>query len=203
MTEDKSCTRCGELKPVLSFGFVPRSKTRRGGICKACVRLRQNEWGKINYERNVSTPVGGKKACKSCGVGKDFSKFGRLSTSMGGFTAKCLECLRELDKKRYQENPEKRKLQVKWGAIKSKFGLSEKQWNDLFESQGRACAICHVPFIFSEKKENSANPCVDHNHSSNKVRGLLCKLCNQGIGLLRDDPSIVARAAIYLRKSEK
>ncbi|MCP4994783.1 MAG: hypothetical protein GY934_13530 [Gammaproteobacteria bacterium] len=41
---------------------------------------------------------------------------------------------------------------------------------------------------------------VDHCHRTHAIRGLLCRTCNSGIGLLKDDPTIVAKAAAYLRK---
>jgi len=43
---------------------------------------------------------------------------------------------------------------------------------------------------------------VDHNHKTNKVRGLLCQRCNMGIGQFRDDPNLMARAVEYLTLAE-
>lgn len=41
---------------------------------------------------------------------------------------------------------------------------------------------------------------VDHNHTTQKFRGVLCRPCNRGIGFLHDDPELVTRAAEYLRQ---
>lgn len=43
---------------------------------------------------------------------------------------------------------------------------------------------------------------VDHNHKTGKVRGLLCRRCNQALGKLEDDPALFEAAATYLRKVE-
>jgi hypothetical protein len=44
--------------------------------------------------------------------------------------------------------------------------------------------------------------CVDHNHSTGIVRGLLCHRCNLGIGFLQDNPDLTQRATDYLRGND-
>ena len=44
--------------------------------------------------------------------------------------------------------------------------------------------------------------CIDHNHDTGKIRGLLCANCNRAIGLLQDDPTILIKAAEYLTAAE-
>lgn len=50
------------------------------------------------------------------------------------------------------------------------------------------CQIC----------EQSPAVCIDHDHETGAVRGALCNLCNRGIGLLKDSPEVLRRAAEYL-----
>jgi hypothetical protein len=40
---------------------------------------------------------------------------------------------------------------------------------------------------------------VDHNHTTGKVRGLLCSSCNGALGLFKDNPEVVAAALLYLK----
>lgn len=76
---------------------------------------------------------------------------------------------------------------------RSRFGISLDEVEALVAAQGGRCAICNeVP---------RGVLCVDHCHRNGRVRGLLCRKCNMGIGLLRDDPELLAQAAAYLRKS--
>jgi hypothetical protein len=48
------------------------------------------------------------KKCSSCGKEKSINEFGIRNASYDGFTACCLECLRERDKKRYKKDKPKR-----------------------------------------------------------------------------------------------
>lgn len=56
-----------------------------------------------------------------------------------------------------------------------------------------ACEICGVV-------ESDRPLCVDHDHTTGAMRGLLCNNCNAGIGLLGDCPSRIELAAAYLRR---
>ena len=39
---------------------------------------------------------------------------------------------------------------------------------------------------------------VDHCHTTNQIRGMLCNHCNRGLGHFRDDPELLEFARIYL-----
>lgn len=63
----------------------------------------------------------------------------------------------------------------------------------MVERQGGGCAICH-----RGPSKGTARLYVDHDHDTDKVRGLLCQQCNSALGLLQDDPTIVYNAYTYL-----
>ncbi len=86
--------------------------------------------------------------------------------------------------------PEKREE----SRIKS-YGLSLKDYDELLETQGGGCAICGSA---EPKTKRNGRFCVDHNHETNEVRGLLCAPCNRGLGLFGDDPKVISRAVQYL-----
>lgn len=69
-----------------------------------------------------------------------------------------------------------------------KYGLTLGDFEWLLISQGSRCAICH----------QRCELCIDHDHATGEVRGLLCYQCNGGLGMFRDDPRRLASAIDYL-----
>lgn len=79
------------------------------------------------------------------------------------------------------------------------YGLSKLAYETMLAEQGGRCAICMTddPGKANGKATMWA---VDHCHKTGKVRGLLCRPCNSGIGIFKDTPSLCNSAAEYLRK---
>lgn len=73
---------------------------------------------------------------------------------------------------------------------KAKHGITTEEYEALQEKQGGKCAICWNPARV-----------VDHDHRTNKIRGLLCGSCNTGLGKLGDDIEGLKRAMKYLRRT--
>ena len=63
----------------------------------------------------------------------------------------------------------------------------------MFDEQGGRCKICGV-----HQSEIKRSLCVDHDHETGKVRGLLCGKCNTAIGLFGDNRELVKLAFEYL-----
>lgn len=95
---------------------------------------------------------------------------------------------------------EKRRRDPAWRAYKSeaelirKYGITMADFDALLATQNGACAICK-----GDRSGPGARFHVDHEHTTGRVRGLLCSRCNTAIGLLRDDPTLAEAAAAYLR----
>ena len=71
-----------------------------------------------------------------------------------------------------------------------RYGLSQEVYDQILKNQLGRCAICQEGF----KK----TPHVDHDHKTDKVRGLLCRRCNTGIGQLGDNLQVLRQATAYL-----
>lgn len=81
--------------------------------------------------------------------------------------------------------------------LKSKYGITIEDRKRLLQMQGGVCAVCEDP-TFGGKE-----PCVDHDHKTGKVRGMICRKCNAGLGFLKDDITVVERLLEYLRKYQE
>ena len=73
----------------------------------------------------------------------------------------------------------------------NKYGLSEREYNDLIKTHGGICAICSEPYPLM----------IDHDHKSGKVRGLICRRCNTGLGYFKDSTENLENAIKYLLKN--
>jgi hypothetical protein len=81
--------------------------------------------------------------------------------------------------------------------IERVYGITHAERDLLLARQGNRCAICRTDTPRGRRKEWN----IDHDHRTGAVRGLLCNSCNGAIGLLKDDPDIIVRAAEYLRNA--
>jgi hypothetical protein len=83
--------------------------------------------------------------------------------------------------------------------LRKNFGITLVEYEGILAAQGGVCGICRLP-------ERSIDPrngelfalAVDHDHTTGRIRGLLCANCNRGIGLFADDNALLLRAAAYV-----
>jgi hypothetical protein len=78
-------------------------------------------------------------------------------------------------------------------TLKAKYGLTVEAYDEMLVKQNGKCAICLLP-------PRNKYLDVDHCHDSDRVRGLLCDLCNRMLGQAREDPALLEAGARYLRE---
>lgn len=77
-----------------------------------------------------------------------------------------------------------------------RYSLTSEEFQSLWEKQNGLCAICETSLELKRGKY-----AVDHDHLTNKVRGILCAPCNFGLGGLKDSPQLLLKALHYLESS--
>ncbi len=81
--------------------------------------------------------------------------------------------------------------------LRREYGITLLAFDALALAQGGRCRICQEEFVHVHL--NPKQPVVDHDHATERIRGLLCRVCNQGLGLFKDDPIRMAAAITYLK----
>lgn len=135
------------------------------------------------------------RKCKVCGVEAENEEglylFAISTTSLYGRRPLCKKCKSKNDYLKYNINVEKQLN----NSLKHKYGISIKQYNELFEEQNGCCAICGKHQTVLDRRL-----CVDHNHKTENIRGLLCQHCNSLLGFAFDNKEILEKAINYLNK---
>lgn len=103
----------------------------------------------------------------------------------------CLIKRRLISKQWRDKNPERSKYLITKATLLSKYGISLEDYNLLLEKQNNCCAVCKD--IPTKQKLH-----VDHNHSTGKIRGLLCQACNVSIGKMKESPALLRALAEYI-----
>ncbi len=162
---------------------------------------------------NIRTTPG-RKNCGKCHETKPVDDFYKNSTGKGGYTRCCKDCTTILKpgtthricsscrvnlpiayfgKKRKGYDYRCKDCQIDYGYRRS-FGITKADYDMMFEKQKGLCALCHEPSktILSNGKVKRLS--VDHDHSTGRVRGLLCKDCNLLLYHLGDNAKGVKKA---------
>lgn len=177
----KTCFKCKENK---TLDFYIKDSSKKDGLrsyCKDCNKIKKS----VSYLKNI--PAHKKR--------------------MKNYYQKNKNKLDEKNKIWLKNNPDKdSKIHKKWRTnnkekvkdirLKFMYGISIKIYDEMSRKQNDVCAIC------KNKNVNGKVLYVDHNHETGKVRGLLCVLCNTGIGYLRENESYMLNAINYLKQHE-
>lgn len=100
-------------------------------------------------------------------------------------------------KERYRKST-KGKLAVKKSEFKCKYGMTLKQYDIMLETQNGVCAICGHSETTINRFGGVDRLCVDHNHITGRLRGLLCHNCNLVIGNAKESINTLSMAIKYL-----
>jgi hypothetical protein len=135
------------------------------------------------------------KVCKKCGIHKPLSDFYQKNSSVDGHEHSCKTCRRRqmsaADKARY-ESARRREAH-----LMNAYVITPAIYDHLLLMQGGHCAMC--PSTNSGRKGDKYLV-VDHCHTTNQIRGLLCHNCNILLGAAKDDQQTLQNAISYLSK---
>lgn len=210
----KTCSMCGVSKALANFSKRGLSADGYLASCKPCTsdakkRQRAVLLARSDEEIEAAAAARPPRACRICKEVKTFEGFTRDRGRRDGRGTVCLPCAASLTKhynslidpaemkRRKADYFSRTRAKSRAYRLKSDFGLTRAQYEEMLESQGGVCAICGDP---ETRMRNDAvqELCVDHCHVSGSIRGLLCGHCNQGLGHFRDIPDRMRAAADYI-----
>lgn len=129
------------------------------------------------------------KKCSKCFQTKELGLFHKDGAFKDGRRACCKSC----DNARRVGS-----LSVKNYDLKRLYGITLADYELMKSTHNSCCAICGL-----SEDTLGYSLCVDHNHASKEVRGLLCKPCNLVVGNAREDKTVLLNAIEYLSHYEK
>jgi len=94
----------------------------------------------------------------------------------------------------HKNNLEKDRLYRYEHHLKKSYGMSLEDKKLLLEQQNNVCKTCASPLIHTEKK-----CCVDHDHKTGRVRGILCSNCNIVLGMIKENTITLSNMIEYIR----
>lgn len=147
------------------------------------------------------------KTCVRCREEKSLDDFHRQQSAKDGHTSACKPCNRERASEWRRRHPERARAHVEAWCERNpdrarahrrnkqirRYGIEPTEYQVLLDAQEGKCAICGgAP---------DGVLAIDHDHETGRVRGLLCRGCNTGIGQLGDNPDLLRVAADYLEEA--
>jgi hypothetical protein len=153
------------------------------------------------------------KTCAKCNETKAVGEYHKYRGTKDGLNPTCKACVKiKLDAWRaanpekhaaishrwYEKNKPRLSAKSKATSRLYKYSLTQADLKDLGDRHNWRCGICAIELTDSGS-DRRCGLHVDHDHLTGKLRGILCYACNCSLGLMKDDPRRLERAAAYLR----
>jgi hypothetical protein len=177
-----NCHIHGQLNETNAYVSIEGGRQRKRFRCKICHHKRRIKQYADNREQAII----------------DAAKWKRANRDR----------VRQLEKENKKKNPEKYKKwekdfrdrhreRINKEAVCRNVGLAVVDYEKMLIAQENKCAICRCEET-RVQKEKLMRLCIDHDHETGRIRGLLCHNCNSGLGKFGDSPDLLTLAAIYL-----
>jgi hypothetical protein len=150
------------------------------------------------------------RICTKCGADKPIEDYRPDPRYRGGRKRICRECERPYSAKHrntpaFRQKAREDRASGKLLAmerrkrLRHRFGISIAEYDAMLAAQQGLCAICGRPPDATSRNPQINRLHIDHDHTTGRVRALLCCLCNWGIGHFQESPVLLDKAAAYLR----
>ncbi len=169
--EQRHCSQCDAEYWVRKSRLL----TGRGQFCS---RICYEAWIKARGEARTN------KKCSGCREDKPLDDFHFHISGTGSRQSICKACAKKRGEIWREQNPGYNTMLARGEPgynkrlrLRSRYGLTQERYLSMIEAQKNLCAICGQPERRSIRGE-PAPLCIDHDHTTGRVRGLLCHACN-------------------------
>lgn len=205
---------CKQCSAVISW-----LTARRSGLCRRCAHQSRE---RSTCERCGAQVSRGAAKCKRCWQSRPVPAYpGLVCQCCGGrkayYADQCRACLKQktiqeaacidcgMERSSRQKGRRCRSCHLAFVQQRSAskpdlYGLTRAERAALEAAQGGVCAICGDGESAFHQSGTKRRLCVDHDHHTGRVRGLLCNRCNIMLGRVNDDIEVLRRAIAYLER---
>lgn len=200
--QDKFCAGCSQTLPLDSFHLCYNGVLGRHRYCKACRKVKDSRpdpekrrLRNLRYRHNNP-----EKACELSNKGHQRRKDDPLhrekarQRAASHYHDKTIEERREMRRLEQERDPAGFKRKRLNQHLRSTYGITVEQFDEMVERQNECCAICGV-----HQSECKRRLAVDHCHTTGIVRALLCDRCNFLAGHL-ENRTLVDKIYAYLAR---
>lgn len=168
----RKCIQCG--------GPIDQSKPTKTVCCSLDCRVKYENAKRTAAKRTAN--LAKRQPCLWCG-----------STIPGDKKSHAKYCTRDCMRRHVSER-NKNPVRARELNRQRLYGIGNGEFDAMFAAQSGVCAVC------KSAEWGQKGPCVDHDHATGKIRGILCGSCNNGLGRFFDDPARLRAAADYLER---
>ncbi len=143
------------------------------------------------------------KTCSICKVAKSLDNYYIRQRRLGPEPInQCKRCWQDIQNKyrktdrgkEVMKEQQERRKGARWNYhVGHRYGITNDQFESMMGSQSERCAICDGQETYEHNRL-----CIDHDHETKEVRGLLCTRCNKALGGFFDNPDLLQKAMQYL-----
>jgi hypothetical protein len=169
----KKCPKCKIEKDINQFNKNNFTKSGYDCWCRGCrvQASRKNSQRIALLIKDTSITF---KICPKCKQEMDISYFKKNNYHLDGYDSWCNPCINER-------------------ICKEKYGITLKQKKEMIINQNYKCLSCGLDLRLLCPK----GVCIDHDHVTGKIRGILCSGCNRSLGLMKENPDKIYKLYLY------
>lgn len=180
---EQECLKCLFVKPISEFRKDRKTQSGKDSWCRECRKQIAREYAEKNRAKNIEGyNLDDPHMCSMCGDIKQKKDFSCTPSNKSGLSWACKDCKNRMERNIRKTDPEVRFQRViRCFPQEIRDSFSYQDYQAMWDKQKGCCAIClrHENEIGAVKFRKLA---IDHCHVTNRVRGLVCTVCNVELG---------------------